>query len=110
MKYEIVKTTKFKKDYKLVKKQNKNLESLKSIIKMLADDIGNLLLGQLLAETEDFCHGNEDVKDKRQQEQGDVGVEKHAADGGAEIGKVFEHRVDDEHKQGDEHKEDSTPQ
>ena len=39
MKYEIEKTTKFKKDYKLIKKQNKNLESLKNIIKMLANDI-----------------------------------------------------------------------
>ena len=77
---------------------------------MLADDGGNLFFGQLLAEAKDFGDGNEDIKDKSQQEQNDVGVEEDASDGSAEIGEIFEHGVDDEDEQGDEHKEDGAPQ
>ena len=39
MKYEIERTSQFKKDYKLAKKQGKNLEALKAIVKMLENDV-----------------------------------------------------------------------
>ncbi|MBQ3644673.1 MAG: type II toxin-antitoxin system YafQ family toxin [Candidatus Riflebacteria bacterium] len=35
MKYRLKQTSQFKKDYKLAKKQGKNLDSLKSIVKIL---------------------------------------------------------------------------
>ena len=39
MKYEITRTTQFKKDYKLIKKRKKNLDLLKQIVFKLANQI-----------------------------------------------------------------------
>lgn len=37
--YDIEKTNQFKKDYKLAKKRGSNIEELKLVIELLADDI-----------------------------------------------------------------------
>ena len=77
---------------------------------MSADNLCDLGGGELFAHAEDFEEGDDDVKDEGDGEDGEVGEEENGADGGVEVGEIFEQGIRDEHHQGDDDEDESAAQ